>query len=92
MKIIDGRYPVIGTEPKQYIPYEVLLSHEERAIQNHGQTLERLAERGGLSWFEILCVLEEKNILDNEIKRMSDKERKKKVWKHILKFYNYQYQ
>jgi len=32
--------------------------HEKQALRNHGQTLKRLAERGGLGWIEMLCVLE----------------------------------
>lgn len=31
--------------------------HRDRAIQNHGQTLERLRERGGLGWTELYCVV-----------------------------------
>jgi lambda repressor-like predicted transcriptional regulator len=40
-----------------YIPFEVLIPHKEQAFKNHGQTLERLAERGGLSYAELLDVL-----------------------------------
>lgn len=54
------KYPVIGTNPQEYIPWEILIPHEEQALQNHGQTLERLAERGGLDWNEILPILEDK--------------------------------
>ena len=31
--------------------------HEKQALENHGQTLERLAQRGGLSPRELLAVL-----------------------------------
>lgn len=86
--IKDGKYPVIGTRPQEYIPHEVLIPHEKRTMENHGgQTLQRLAERGGLSWYEILCVLEDVR----DIKGLENEDCKRKVWKHILKFYNYQY-
>lgn len=86
--IKDGKYPVIGTRPQEYIPHEVLIPHEKRAMENHGgQTLQRLAERGGLSWYEILCVLEDVR----DIKGLENEDCKRGVWKHILKFYNYQY-
>ncbi len=49
MNIVNGKYPVIGTKPQEYIPHEILIPHEEQAIYNHGQTLKRLAERGGYS-------------------------------------------
>lgn len=42
------------------IPMEVFHSHEERALANHSQTLNQLAERGGLSVGEAACILEDK--------------------------------
>lgn len=50
-----GRY-----KTKEYIPYIVIASHEKQALINHGQTLSRLAERGGLSYCEALAVLEDR--------------------------------
>lgn len=47
---------------KEYIPFEVIEPHESQALKNHGQTLERLAERGGLSYDEALLVLTDKQI------------------------------
>lgn len=35
--------------------------HAARAMRNHGQTLERLAERGGLCPIEALAVYEERD-------------------------------
>lgn len=87
--IKDGRYPVIGTKPQEYIPYEVLKPHEKRAINNHGQTLERLYERGGLDWVEILLILEEKPFSCTEYDNLSKDAIKNKVWRHVLRFYNY---
>jgi hypothetical protein len=40
------------------VPWLMLAPHEQQAVDNHGQTLQRLAERGGLGWAEMLCVLE----------------------------------
>jgi hypothetical protein len=39
------------------VPWDFLAPHEDRALRNHDQTLERLAERGGLSPREALCVV-----------------------------------
>ena len=39
------------------VPWEFLLPHEQQALHNHGQTLERLAERGGLGWGEMLDIV-----------------------------------
>jgi hypothetical protein len=33
-------------------------AHRQQALSNHGQTLERLRERGGLAWSELEGVLE----------------------------------
>lgn len=58
---MKNKFPILGSEPKEYIPLDIVKSHEKQAIRNHSQTLERLAERGGLGWVEILFVLEDKN-------------------------------
>lgn len=49
----------IGSRPV-YIPYNIIAPHEPQAIRNHSQTLQRLAERGGLDWTEVLAVLNDK--------------------------------
>lgn len=55
----ETEFPVLGSKPKEYIPLDIIKPHEKQAIINHSQTLQRLAERGGLSWNEILFVLED---------------------------------
>ena len=56
-----NEFPILGSKPKEYIPFSIIKSHEKQALINHcGQSLERLAERGGLSWEETLCVLEDR--------------------------------
>lgn len=42
------------------VPWAFIAPHEDQALRNHDQTLARLAERGGLSPREMLCVLERK--------------------------------
>lgn len=42
------------------VPWEMLAPHEAQAQRNHSQSLQRLAERGGLSAGECLAVLEGK--------------------------------
>ena len=49
----------VGSQPV-YIPYNIIAPHEAQAIRNHSQTLQRLAERGGLDWTEALAVLNDK--------------------------------
>lgn len=38
---------------RDYIPIEFVKQFEMDIMKNHGQTVERLAERGGLSWREL---------------------------------------
>ena len=39
------------------IPWEAISAHEPQARANHGQSLDALAQRGGLSPYELLAVL-----------------------------------
>ncbi len=58
------RFPVLHNlghrGEKEYIPWEVIAPHEAQAYKNHGQSLERLASRGGLSYREMYAVLRNK--------------------------------
>lgn len=42
------------------VPLELVAPHEEQACRNHGQSLKRLAERGGLGPKELLAVLHDR--------------------------------
>jgi hypothetical protein len=46
------------------VPWDLLAPHEAQADRNHQQTLERLAERGGLSAREALAVVEDRPLGD----------------------------
>jgi len=43
------------------IPWRLVAPHEKQALHNHQQTLERLAERGGLDVLELLAVLTDRD-------------------------------
>lgn len=56
-------FPIMTNKGHEYIPYNVIKPHEEQALKNHcGQTLDRLAARGGLSWAEAYAVLTDSKI------------------------------
>lgn len=42
-------FPILNSKPREYIPWHVITPHRQRIERYHGQTLERLSERGGLS-------------------------------------------
>lgn len=48
------------------IPWEVIAPHEEQALNNHSQTLEKLAQRGGLGLIEMYAVLSDKSYREAE--------------------------
>jgi hypothetical protein len=48
----------MGATLMSEIPFAMIAPHEARAKRSHGQSLERLAERGGLAVAEALDVLE----------------------------------
>lgn len=61
-------FPILLTIPswKAYrdrcpksIPWELIEPHREQAMKNHYQTLERLAQRGGLDPIELKSVLQD---------------------------------
>lgn len=57
------RFPIMGRDrdrPIKSIPWAMIAPHEAQAIRNHSQSLERLAQRGGLDVFEAVWVLEGK--------------------------------
>lgn len=54
-RLRERRFPIQGGPS---IPWRMIMPHEAQAKSNHDQTLERLAERGGLSPGEALAVLD----------------------------------
>lgn len=51
------RFPIMHGDMLRAIPLGMISPHEKQAGCNHGQTLKRLAERGGLSPCEAIAVL-----------------------------------
>lgn len=57
-------FPILGTD--QWAPYDLVFKHEKQAILNHGgQTIERLKERGGLTFEELYFVLSDSTFKPN---------------------------
>lgn len=56
---MDGM-PYLDHPQMSPLPWRILRPHARQAELNHGQTLERLMERGGLSVSEMLAVLEDR--------------------------------
>ena len=70
---MDEEFPILKSNGVT-IPWKSIAPHEKQALINHGQSLEKLASRGGLSWCEALAVLQ-----DSKFIAMSEEEAKEKV-------------
>lgn len=59
----ERRFPVLAASRRNTtppsVPWRLVAPHAARAQVNHSQTLERLAERGGLAPDELWCVVHE---------------------------------
>jgi hypothetical protein len=63
--VSEKKFPILGTN--ESIDWNLIAPHEKQAMENHcGQTLEQLARRHGLSWYELLCVLLDKPFTEVE--------------------------
>lgn len=51
------QFPVLGQTPRTFVPWDFVAEHAQQAERNHGQTVRRLAERGGLCWSELFAVI-----------------------------------
>ena len=51
-------FPIMSGKYLKGIPWSMIAPHEAQAQHNHKQSLERLAQRGGLSPDEALAVIE----------------------------------
>ena len=58
---MDKKFPVLGYPELKEVPWDILIDHEQQAISNHGQTLKRLAERGGLHPIEMASILRDRS-------------------------------
>ncbi len=56
------RFPIQNAPTLGSIPWSLIAPHEGQALANHQQTLDRLAERGGLSACEALLAIRGQSI------------------------------
>lgn len=79
----ERQFPLLVAEDTRFrsIPWGLIAPHEKRARNNHGQSLEMLARRGGLSIDEALAVIE-----DMDIPRRRDAQAAVLLWAHVAKY------
>jgi len=59
------RMPIMGKmKALGYVTFTLTAAIRNRAKSNHGQTLERLRERGGLCWTELYAIIYDKKLFD----------------------------
>lgn len=56
----ERMFPIMSEDGIQEIPWSAIEPHRRQAEINHSQSLERLAERGGLGLCEAVAVLEDR--------------------------------
>lgn len=54
------------------IPMELVEPYRDQAYRNHGQTLERLAERGGLSPKELYCLMKGVSLRQSSFEKITN--------------------
>lgn len=72
---------------KEYIPWEVVAPHENQAMINHGQSLETLSRRGGLSYREMYAVLKDQKLDSHNKNKYSEIQYEFWVLKVVRDFY-----
>lgn len=55
--LVRAAFPVLGSQGAK-VDWQFVADHGKQAQRNHYQTVERLAQRGGLSWCELAAVIE----------------------------------
>lgn len=59
-----GDFPILGGKRLRTIPWNLLTPNEWLAKRTHSQTLQRLAERGGLGPVEAVAVIRGVDVFD----------------------------
>jgi hypothetical protein len=70
-KSIEPGFPIINRRDfkLQTVPWGFVSTHEKRILDNHcGQSLKKLAKRGGLSYYELVAAAVDRGLNNSEIK------------------------
>jgi hypothetical protein len=57
------------------VPWDMLAPHQAQAIKNHSQTLERLAQRGGLDASEAMAIIDGVDVFSRRVNEIEDQRR-----------------
>ena len=68
----------------RFVPWGMISPHEKRASTNHGQSLERLAARGGLGVQELVAVIED--LPWSQVTSLTDALAVKKIKKYVADY------
>ncbi len=68
------------------IPWAMIAPFSKRAKRNHSQSLETLADRGGLSPSEAIAVLDERNLFSGDHSLAGQRESTKRLHEMIAQF------
>jgi hypothetical protein len=86
------QFPILGLDKRliekypdrpRSVSWSLLAPHEPQAIKNHDQTLERLAQRGGLGVTEMIAVIE--GLPWRWVSQNSRREGQEEMWERLMK-------
>ena len=77
------KYPMLEKDGG-YIPQEMMKEHENQCYINHGQSVGRLANRGGTSYLETFYILNNSTYSDNSMVGTEEYEKKAKYAKKCV--------
>jgi len=77
-------FPIL--DANAFVPWAFVAPHEKWALNNHDQTLKRLAERGGLDWCELCAVIENRRWQAMDVQ--GNKNAVARVMGHLVKWYD----
>ena len=82
----ERQFPIMNTdEPRLHetLPWSCLEPYEDAIKHNHGQSLETLASRGGMSWYEVYAAMYNQHLIRGYREDISWKQYRAAVLKKI---------
>ena len=80
------KYPIIYGNGNEFIPFDMMLEHEEQCLKNHTQTVNELASRGGTSYLETYYILKNHKYVFHNAEDMEKLEEKARDVVHAMAY------
>lgn len=84
--VVGRMFPILGANA--FVPWDFVQPHERWALNNHDQTVRRLADRGGLSWCELCAVIEHRRWQAMDVNSAHPTKAVARVLGHLIAWYD----